>query len=134
MKALTTLLCLLSFSVVSFSQDTITKADIKIAEKFADVQFNQQEIDSMFDAVKGNINDIKRMHKLSLNNNVPMSLWQNPILPSMQFASKQEPINWNIPTGINLPKSETDLAFYSILQLSSLIKNKKITSVKLTEF
>ena len=134
MKTTLALFFSLNTCFLSVAQDTITKADIHVAQKFVDVEFTQVEIDSMYDAVRGNINDIKKMHKLSLNNNVPMSLWQNPILPGMQFSTKQEPINWNIPAGIALPKNENELAFYSILQLASLVKNKKITSVKLTEF
>jgi Asp-tRNA(Asn)/Glu-tRNA(Gln) amidotransferase A subunit family amidase len=33
-----------------------------------------------------------------------------------------------------MPKDSNDLAFYSILQLASLIRHKKITSVELTKF
>jgi Asp-tRNA(Asn)/Glu-tRNA(Gln) amidotransferase A subunit family amidase len=63
-----------------------------------------------------------------------MSLWQSPVLPGMTFNDKQVPIEWNIPANEQLPKNKNDLAFYSILQLASLIKNKKITSVELTQF
>jgi Asp-tRNA(Asn)/Glu-tRNA(Gln) amidotransferase A subunit family amidase len=63
-----------------------------------------------------------------------MTLWQSPVLPGMQFNSKQLPVQWNIPANVALPKNKADLAFYSILQLASLIKNKKISSVELTKF
>jgi Asp-tRNA(Asn)/Glu-tRNA(Gln) amidotransferase A subunit family amidase len=134
MKKLFISFAFLQLTITSFSQDTITKADIKTAQKFVDVEFTESEIDSMYGAVRGNINDIKRLHKLPLGNNVPMSMWQSPVLPGMKFNTTQEGINWNIPSGINLPQNKNDLAFYSILQLASLIKNKKITSVKLTEY
>jgi Asp-tRNA(Asn)/Glu-tRNA(Gln) amidotransferase A subunit family amidase len=52
----------------------------------------------------------------------------------MHFNTKQQSIDWNIPTNINLPKNKSDLAFYTLLELASLIKNKKITSVALTQF
>ena len=74
------------------------------------------------------------MRSLSLGNDVPMSLWQSPVLPGMQFNTKQLPVLWNIPANVNLPKNKADLAFYSILQLASLIKYKKISSVDLTTF
>lgn len=121
-------------SIKAFSQDTITKADIPVAAKFLDLQFTQQEIDSMYSDVKDNVANIKKMHSLSLNNSVPMSLWQSPVLPGMKFETRQQPINWNIPSNVQLPKNKNDLAFYSILQLASLIKNKKLTSVELTKF
>jgi Asp-tRNA(Asn)/Glu-tRNA(Gln) amidotransferase A subunit family amidase len=121
-------------TIQSFAQDTITKADIPVAAKFFDLQFTQPEIDSMYGDVRDNIENVKRMHALSLNNSVPMSLWQSPVLPGMKFNTRQEPIDWNIPANIQLPKNRNELAFYSLLQLASLIKNKKITSVELTRF
>ncbi|WP_206204733.1 hypothetical protein, partial [Thermococcus sp. MAR1] len=119
----------------SFSQDTtITKQDLKSAAKLFDISFTQKEIDTMFTDVKDNYENYKLMHKLSLNNSVPLSLWQSPVLPGMKFNEKQEAINWNIPANVSLPSNKSDLAFYSIEQLASLIKNKKITSVELTKF
>ncbi len=116
------------------AQDTIVKTDPPIAAKIFDLQFNQQEIDSMYDGVKDMYKTVKQMHRLPLNNSTPMSLWQMPVLPGMHFNEKQEPVNWHIPSNVQLPTNKNDLAFYSILQLASLIKNKKISSVELTKF
>lgn len=120
--------------IQTFAQDTISKQDIKSAAKLIDINFTQKEIDTLYDGVKENLDNYKLQHKLSLNNNVPMSLWQSPVLPGMKFAEKQDAINWNIPTNVKLPANKNDLAFYNILQLASLIKNKKISSVELTKF
>lgn len=127
-------LIVLFISSYSFAQDTLTKQDIKSAAKLIDINFTQKEIDTLYDGVKENLDNYKLQHKLSLNNNVPMSLWQSPVLPGMQLAKKQESINWNIPVNVQMPANKNDLAFYSILQLASLIKNKKISSVELTQF
>ncbi|MBC7687684.1 MAG: amidase, partial [Aquabacterium sp.] len=124
----------LLFGIQTFAQDTISKQDLKSAAKLIDINFTQKEIDTMYDGVKENLDNYKLQHKLTLNNNVPMSLWQSPVLPGMKFAEKQEAINWNIPTNVQLPANKNDLAFYNILQLASLIKNKKISSVELTKF
>jgi Asp-tRNA(Asn)/Glu-tRNA(Gln) amidotransferase A subunit family amidase len=125
---------ILCISIQLFAQDTLTKQDLKNAAKIIDINFSQKEIDTLYEGVKENLDNFKLQHKLSLNNNVPMSLWQSPILPGMRFASKQEPINWNIPTNVQMPTNKNDLAFYNILQLASLIKSKKISSVELTRF
>lgn len=125
---------ILLFSVSAFTQDTLTKSDLLSAARIFDLSFTQKEIDTMYEGVKENNEDYKLMHKLSLNNNVPLSLWQSPLLPGMKFNEKQDPINWNIPTNVSLPKDKNELAFYSVLQLASLIKNKKISSVDLTHF
>ena len=117
-----------------FAQDTITTKDLQSAAKLLDLTFTQKEIDTMYDGVKENMVGYKMMHKQSLNNNIPMSMWQSPVLPGMKFNEKQDPINWNIPKDISVPLNRNDLAFYNILQLASLIKNKKISSVELTKF
>ncbi|MBC7652162.1 MAG: amidase [Deinococcales bacterium] len=124
----------LLFSSYSFAQDSISKQDIKSAARLLDINFTQKEVDTLYDGVKDNLDNYKLQHKLSLSNSVPMSLWQSPVLPGMQFAKKQEVINWNIPTNVQLPANKNDLAFYNILQLASLIKSKKISSVELTKF
>ena len=124
----------LLFGIQSFAQDTITKQDLKSAAKVIDINFTQKEIDTLYEGVKENLDNYKLQHKLLLNNSVPMSLWQSPVLQGMKFNEKQEPINWNIPANVQLPTNKNDLAFYNILQLASLIKNKKISSVELTKF
>ncbi len=123
-----------TFSINSLAQDSISKKTINQAALLFDVSFTEPELDSMFNGVKDNAQLYKKMHTLSINNSVPMSLWQSPLLPGMKFETKQLPINWNISTNISIPKNKNDLAFYSILQLASLIKNKKISSVELTQF
>ncbi|MEJ7682624.1 MAG: hypothetical protein WKG06_33160 [Segetibacter sp.] len=65
---------------------------------------------------------------------MPLPQWFDPVLPEMSFNTKQNKIYWNIPENVLIPKDTNDLAFYSILQLASLIKHKKITSVELTKF
>ncbi len=131
-KAILYLCCLITIHAAG--QDTIAKADIPVAAKFLDLQFTEKEIDSMYAGVRDMVRNINRMHHLPLNNSVPMSLWHNPVLPGMKFNTKQEPINWNIPANVQLPKDRNELAFYSILELASLIKNKRISSVELTTF
>lgn len=117
-----------------FSQDTLTRADVISAAKVMDLSFTSAEINSMYDGVRSFKTDFSAIHQLSIPNSVPMSLVQNPVLPGMKFNKQQLPINWQIPNNIQLPAHKDDLAFYSLLQLASLVKNKKITSLQLTEF
>lgn len=121
-------------SVAASAQDTLTTKDIQSAAKVLDLSFTQKEIDTMYDGVKENLAGYKLMHKQSLKNSVPMSLWQSPVLPGMHFNEKQLPVKWNIPSNVQMPANKNDLAFYNLLQLASLIKNKKISSVVLTQF
>ena len=47
---------------------------------------------------------------------------------------KQQKIAWEIPANVSMSKGKNELAFYSVMQLASLIKHKKITSLELTTF
>jgi Asp-tRNA(Asn)/Glu-tRNA(Gln) amidotransferase A subunit family amidase len=124
----------LLISNICFSQDTITKADINVAANVIGLKFTQKELDSMHRDVRFNRNDYLNMRKYKLDNSVAMSLSHSPLLPGMKFNTTQKKIKWNAPSKISLPSNRNELAFYSILQLSSLIKSKKITSVELTRF
>jgi Asp-tRNA(Asn)/Glu-tRNA(Gln) amidotransferase A subunit family amidase len=116
------------------NQDTLARKDFAFAQKFLDLNFSETEIDSMYLSVRNNVREIKRMHGYHLNNDIPMSLAHSPILPGMKFNTVQKPVKWDFPARVTVPKNKNELAFYSILQLASLIKNKKITSVELTRF
>ncbi len=118
----------------SSAQDTIQKQDIVSAAKLFDLQFTKKEVDTMYAGIKDNLSVYKDMHKIKVNNAIPMSLWQNPMVPGLQINSKQQQIKWKFNKKVQLPDNKAELAFYSIADLSMLIKNKKISSVELTRF
>lgn len=133
MKTYSTLLALF-ISTQLFAQDTtLQKADLLSAAKAFDLQFSPKEIDTLFSDVKDNLKNYKAMHQLALPNSVPLSLWQTAILPNMTFAKIQNNIPWKTKI-TELPKNINDLAYYNIDQLAYLIRNKKISSLKLTKF
>jgi Asp-tRNA(Asn)/Glu-tRNA(Gln) amidotransferase A subunit family amidase len=133
MKIYSTLLAL-CISTQLFAQDTtLQKADLLSTAKVFDLQFSPKEIDTLFSDVKDNLKNYKAMHQLSLPNSVPLSLWQSAILPNMTFAKIQNTIPWKTKI-TELPKNINDLAYYNIDQLAYLIRNKKISSLKLTQF
>ena len=126
---------LLTFLIgYAVAQDTtFKKSDLISSAKVFDMRFTQKEIDTLYSDVLDNVLNYQAMHKLSLNNSVPLSLWQNPVVPGMTFNTIQKPIIWNKVNAF-LPTNKNDLAFYSIEQLAFLLKNKKISSVELTQF
>lgn len=134
-NSLITLVYILLFSNLKAQQvDTISKDDLRIAAKVIGLQFTEAERDSMLRDVRDNAKDFSKMRSLPLPNNIPMSLWQSPLLPGMKFASTQVPVQWKLPLTTALPKNKNELAFFNILQLAALIKTKKISSVELTKF
>ena len=121
-----------SFIAFANAQDTtITKSDLKTAAKLFDIQFTQKEIDTLYSDVLDNIANYKAMHKLSLPNSIPLSTWQLAV-PLQTKKNNKGALLEN--TKVALPANKQDLAFYSISELAYLIKNKKISSLALTQF
>jgi len=126
---------LLSLGLFVSAQDTsIQKKDLISASKIFDLSFTTKEIDTLYSDVIDNLANYKAMHNLPLANSVPLSMWQTPVVPGMRFNKVQNPITWKLDKTVQLPANKNDLAFYTIEQLASLIKNKKISSLALTQF
>ena len=125
---------LLASSTIMAQDRPITKADLLSSAKILDLQFTEPEIDSLYNDVLDNVANYKAMHRLSLNNSTPLSLWHSAILPGMKFNKVQKLILWDAAVNVKLPADKNELAFYSVEQLAYLIKNKKISSLELTTF
>ena len=126
---------ILALSFTASAQDTLfNKSDLNSVAKVFDLSFTQKEIDTLYSDVKDNLYNYQSMHKLPLNNATPLSMWQTPVVPGMQFNKVQMPVKWAAGVTAVLPINKNELAYYSIEQLAYLLKNKKITSVALTSF
>ena len=134
MKNFSSFLFLALFSSRGFAQDSIGIPDIHSTEKIISIHFTQAKEDSLLGLVQDRAKEYDKMHRYSLDNSIPMTMAESPLLPYMNLNKKQLRVKFNIPSGINMPANKNDLAFYSIPQLASLIKNKKISSVDLTKF
>jgi Asp-tRNA(Asn)/Glu-tRNA(Gln) amidotransferase A subunit family amidase len=128
------ILVALLMGLQSYAQDTIAKQDIVSASKLFDLQYNNKEIDTMYAGIKDNLKVYRDMHQTSLNNGLPMSLWQSPVVPGMEIETKQNGIKWKFNKNIKSPINKFELAFFSVAELSILIKTKQISSVELTHF
>ncbi|GAA5520425.1 amidase [Aliifodinibius salicampi] len=125
---------LLAFTSVHFINDDITSNVISEASKIIGIEFTQAEQDSMITELESNLEAYQSLRKLKLDNSIPPALNFNPIPAGRTFDTTEKPIEWHIPHDVNLPENQADLAFYSIRQLASLIRQHKITSVELTKF
>ncbi len=112
------------------AQDTLTKTHVGHAAKLIDLSFTDKEMEMMLPDLKDNLADYKMLHGLSIDNKVGMSLSQR-LRPD---GAKQTRIRWTYNKKLRLPENMNELAFYSIHQLGSLLRNKSITSEALTRF
>ena len=133
---LKTVVCLVSFFVLTATvraQD-VTVSEIINTEKIYDLHFTDAKRDSMLNQLNANLRFYQYLHGFNLPNNVPLPNWFDPVLPAMTFNSKQQLINWNIPADVLMPADTNQLAFYTVAQLSSLLRHRAITSVQLSRF
>lgn len=99
-----------------------------------DLNFTEAEADSLEESVAYSKTVYQQMHKELPANDIPFPLAFNPAPYGFIIPTKQEKINWSLSQNVSLPKSKDELSFYTVTQLASLIKSKKITSVELTRF
>ena len=124
---------LLSFHAFSQSRtDTIRM--IQQTASLYDLDFTDAEADSMISNIFSWKRNYVRMHQRFPVNDLVFPFAFTPAPFGFKVPVNQQKINWNIPDHISLPDNRNDLAFYSITQLASLIKNRKISSVELTTF
>jgi Asp-tRNA(Asn)/Glu-tRNA(Gln) amidotransferase A subunit family amidase len=128
------LLSILLTSTIAIQAQTIDSATVTQAAQLAALSFTTAEKDSMLEGLKDNVRVYESMHRQSIPNSLSYPFAFHPAPPGYAIPTKQIAIHWNIPAATALPKNKNELAFYSVLQLASLIKNKKISSVELTQF
>lgn len=125
---------LLAFTLIQDKEAPITSEMIQSAASVIGLEFTQSERDTMIESLSDTREDLQAIRNLKLDNSVPPAMQFNPIPVGKTFEFQQRPQIWDLPRNVALPENRNDLAFYTIEQLADLIKNKKISSVELTEF
>ncbi len=124
----------LAFGAQSYLNSEVTAEDIQHASNIIGLKFTAAEKDSMIEELQSSRESYQTLRDLELDNSVPPALNFNPIPAGKTFDKTEQPENWNIPKDVSLPNDRSELAFYSIKELASLIKQQKISSVELTKF
>jgi Asp-tRNA(Asn)/Glu-tRNA(Gln) amidotransferase A subunit family amidase len=126
-----TLFIILLGTAPLYSQDFDSVAYL---EPFLDLKLTQVQRDSLRDGLYANQERIRAIHEYGLSNETPPALVFMPLFFADDLSATQETVDWNLPTEVSLPKDKNDLAYYTVEQLGVLVRDRKITSVELTEF
>ena len=126
-------LCLLAITNVDETRQ-ITRSTINHASSILGLQFTDAEKDSMLSVLRNNREDLKKLRHLYLDNDIPPALHFNPVPAGTAVDTSAAPVNWDIPQSTSLPENREDLAYYSVRELASLIRQRKISSIELTRF
>ncbi|RZS95544.1 amidase [Cecembia calidifontis] len=110
----------------------ITPAAISGAETLIGLAFTPAEKDSMIQNLTNHRNSFERMREQKIENATSPALYFNPLPHGFIPSQEQRAFDWGLPAQVRLPEKENDIAFLSVAELSVLIKNKQISSERLT--
>ncbi len=138
--------CLQIFAVVIFTaglfscgqQQTketpdLTTENVSHAEKLIGLDFSPAERDSMMQDLRRQKQGYKAMREVDLPNSVPPIIEFNPVPGWMDLEKSPSGTRWDLPENVSKPEDTEELAFYSLPELSVLIRERRITSEKLTK-
>jgi len=117
-----------------FTENEVDSNLVSATEKLFDLKMIAAERDSMITSLESQLSDYKLIHSQVIDNSIPPAVWFNPVPSGVFYTEIQKPINWNLPVNISLPADKNELAWYSVADLSVLIKTRKISAVDLTRF
>lgn len=103
------------------------------AEKLFGLNFTEAHRDSMLDGLRSNLESFETLHEKNIANEVWPAVQFNPFPRGYLLETEQFERNWRLPSNVQLPEDRNELAFYTVAELGWLIRERKITSVELTE-
>ena len=116
------------------SEKSLNPNLVSATEKLFDLKMEASERDSMITTLESQLSDYTIIHNQAIDNSVPPAIWFNPVPAGVEFKGIQKPIDWKLPTQVAMPADKNELAWYSVADLSVLIRTRKISSVELTRF
>jgi Asp-tRNA(Asn)/Glu-tRNA(Gln) amidotransferase A subunit family amidase len=116
------------------SEAEFSKNDVSNSLKLIGLDFDKKQIDTIYPYLERNKEGFDSLRKYTLDNEIFPAIRFDPLPKDFSARPQAGFPDWEVPAAVELPDNENNLAYYSILQLASLIKNKKITSLALTKF
>ena len=114
---------------------TFSKKNIKKSQKLIGIEFSNQKIDTLHDYLHRNKKGYDSLRKYPIGDEVFPAILFDPKPSGFQIPKyKDTELDWEIPEDVSMPNNLSELAFFTIPELASLIKNEKITALELTQF
>lgn len=127
-KLIFTVITCLSVLVVQGQQDSIFQA-----MKLFGLDFTQEEVDSLRGGLEDNLSDFRKIRMQTLPNDLPYSLVFVPPVNQDYISPEQSEVDFQLPGQVEMPAKTEELAFYSVAELSVLLRTGKVTSLELTK-
>ncbi len=114
------------------SEGKITTSTIAEAEKLAGVSYTDEERAMIAEGIEEEIDRYLHRREFTLPNGLGPAQVFSPLLPGMTRPANQRPWVRRKSSPGPLPSTDEDIAFAPVTHLASWIKNRKLTSTRLT--
>ena len=125
---------LIFLAACSGSKSKFSKKDVINSQRLVGLDFDKKYIDTLYPYLAKNREGFDSLRKYPLGNDVFPAVRFDPLPANFTPRPQSGFPDWEISEDIGLPENKSELAFYTIPQLASLLKNKKISSLELTQF
>ena len=132
-KLLSVVFFLFSLWACKSNEAGFTKKDVAHSQKLIGLDFEKNRIDTMYAYLAENKAGYDSLRNYPLSYETFPAVHFDPHPIGFQFPEKRESPDHQIPTEVVLPADLQEVAFFTIPQLASLIKYKKISSEALTQ-
>ncbi len=110
------------------------KKDIESAQRLYGLEFEGQAVDTMYNYLGRNKRGYESLREYPVSNETFPAMVFDPHPSGFELPEgTQEVFQPDISNNISLPDTDEEIAFMGILELASLIKNKKLSSQRLTQ-
>ncbi len=117
---------LLILSACEIPKPAVNEYPTVSIEPFLDLKLTDAERDSLQADLEEYQKSYIALHKMIMNNDVPMSMVFDPVPVGYAFEQHQKPVDWGLPKDVQVPANTEELAFYPIYKLAVLIKKKRL--------
>lgn len=112
---------------------TIKRRHVAAAEQIIGLSFDKAERDSLLSDLDESLGNYRQLRALEILNACPPALLFNPIPLGKTFDTEAKSLVFASVEEVSRPENLEELAYYSVAQLGELIRNRQVTSTKLTQ-
>ena len=111
----------------------ITREMIDNAATIAGVHISDEYKEMMLENLNDALADYEAIHAMKLENAVAPAVVFDPVLPGMKVIPPIGPTRLSPAPVVSAPRNIEDVAFFTVRQLSELVRTKRVSSTNLTE-
>ena len=119
--------------VLAKNTGPILRDDVLAAQKLINLDFSDDEVDTMLSYLEDNRKGYDTMRTFSLENDIEPAVSFDPYPMDLEIVPSKGLHVWQVDENVKLPKDKDAIAFLSIRELAGLIKSRQISSVELTK-